>query len=125
VKGRKRHIVIDVLGCLLHVHVANLHDTVGGCEVMRRAQEKLRAWMLLLRRRLLGQPPCGLSTSSWGWFCTFPRGPRTASPCCPSAGLSSGSPLFRRLFKNFEILVGTAENVIRVAMLKIMLAKFC
>ncbi len=40
VKGRKRHIVVDVLGCLLHVqvHAANLHDTMAGGEVMRRAQ---------------------------------------------------------------------------------------
>ncbi len=42
VKGRKRHIVVDVLGCLLHVqvHAANVHDKVGGCEVMRRAQNR-------------------------------------------------------------------------------------
>jgi len=42
VKGRKRHIVVDVLGNLLHVqvHAANLHDTVGACEVLRRAAEK-------------------------------------------------------------------------------------
>ena len=28
-KGRKRHIVVDVLGCLLsvNVHAANVHDT--------------------------------------------------------------------------------------------------
>ncbi len=30
---------------------------------------------------------------------------------------------FRRLSKDFEILTGTAENVIRIAMLKVMLAK--
>jgi putative transposase len=42
VKGRKRHIVVDILGNLLYVqvHAAHLHDIVGGCEVLRRATEK-------------------------------------------------------------------------------------
>ncbi|WP_232215321.1 transposase [Methylovulum miyakonense] len=41
VKGRKRHIVLDILGNLLHVgvHAANIHDTVAAGEVMRRAKE--------------------------------------------------------------------------------------
>ena len=31
-KGRKRHIVTDIMGNLLciHVHAANIHDTKGG-----------------------------------------------------------------------------------------------
>ena len=35
VKGRKRHIVVDTLGCLLAitVHAANIHDTKGGMRV--------------------------------------------------------------------------------------------
>lgn len=42
VKGRKRHIVTDTLGHLLHVrvHAANTHDTVGGCPVFEEALEK-------------------------------------------------------------------------------------
>jgi putative transposase len=42
VKGHKRHIVVDILGHLLHVevHAANLSDTVRGCEVLCRAAEK-------------------------------------------------------------------------------------
>ena len=42
VKGRKRHIVVDILGNLLHVsvHVANLSDTKEGCQVLERALEK-------------------------------------------------------------------------------------
>jgi putative transposase len=41
-KGRKRHIVVDILGHLRHVqvHAANRHDTVSGGEVLRRAAEK-------------------------------------------------------------------------------------
>jgi len=42
VKGRKRHIVTDTQGHLLYVqvHAANIHDTVGGCSVFQEALEK-------------------------------------------------------------------------------------
>ena len=42
VKGRKRHIVTDTLGHILHVkiHAANTHDTVGGCGVFDEALVK-------------------------------------------------------------------------------------
>ena len=41
-KGRKRHIVVDVLGCLLAVivHAANIHDTKGGISVAKQAYER-------------------------------------------------------------------------------------
>ena len=39
VKGRKRHIVVDTMGNLLSVvvHAANIHDTKGGMRVAARA----------------------------------------------------------------------------------------
>ena len=42
VKGRKRHIVTDTQGHLLHVqvHAANTHDTVAGCSVFEAALQK-------------------------------------------------------------------------------------
>jgi putative transposase len=42
IKGRKRHIVTDTAGHLLHVkiHEANTHDTVGGGPVFQKALEK-------------------------------------------------------------------------------------
>lgn len=42
IKGRKRHIVTDTQGHLLHVcvHEANIHDTVAGCDVMKEAVKK-------------------------------------------------------------------------------------
>lgn len=42
VKGRKRHIVTDTQGHLLHVkvHAANTHDTVAGGEVLKEALKK-------------------------------------------------------------------------------------
>ena len=42
VKGRKRHIVVDILGCILavDVHAANIHDTKGGTIVAAEAFDK-------------------------------------------------------------------------------------
>jgi transposase len=42
VKGRKRHIVTDTQGHLLHVkvHAANEHDTIAGCLVFEEALDK-------------------------------------------------------------------------------------
>jgi transposase len=42
IKGRKRHIVTDTKGHLLHVkiHAANIHDTVAGCQVFKEALQK-------------------------------------------------------------------------------------
>ena len=41
-KGRKRHIVVDVLGCLLsvNVHAAIVHDTKSGIIVAKQAFKK-------------------------------------------------------------------------------------
>ncbi len=42
VKGRKRHIVVDILGNLLHikVHAANIHDTKAGCDIFKETSSK-------------------------------------------------------------------------------------
>ena len=45
IKGRKRHIVTDTQGHILHVkvHEANSHDTVSGCEVFKEATVKYQS----------------------------------------------------------------------------------
>ena len=41
-KGRKQHIVVDVIGFLLSVvfHAANIHDTKGGISAVKRAYKR-------------------------------------------------------------------------------------
>ena len=41
-KGRKRHIVVDIMGNILsvEVHAANIHDTKAGIEPAKTAYEK-------------------------------------------------------------------------------------
>jgi putative transposase len=42
IKGRKRHIVVDTEGHILHikVHAANIHDTVAGGSVFEETVQK-------------------------------------------------------------------------------------
>jgi len=42
VKGRKRHIIVDIMGNMLaaDVHAANIHDTKSGINPAKRAYEK-------------------------------------------------------------------------------------
>ena len=42
VKGRKRHIITDIMGNMLivKVHAANIHDTMSGCHVYQSAKNK-------------------------------------------------------------------------------------
>lgn len=129
IKGRKRHLVVDTLGNLLHVHVhaANHADTVAGCAVLERTAAKYPtveafcgdqgyrgtavtfvhehlALVLHIAPRLgegfVVQPKRWIVERTFAWLGHF-----------------------RRLAKDVEILTGTAENVIRIAMLKITLAK--
>lgn len=55
IKGRKRHIVTDTQGPLLHVkvHAANTHDTAAGCLVFKETLEKypqVSAQMLVIAK---------------------------------------------------------------------------
>jgi putative transposase len=129
VKGRKRHIVVDVLGNLLHVsvHAANRNDTVAGGPVMERAAEKhpgirafsadagYRGTAVNFVEKTLGMA-LHISTKIKDKWAVLPKRwvvERTF------AWLGQ----YRRLSKDFEILTGTAENMIRIAMLKKTLAK--
>jgi putative transposase len=115
VKGHKRHIVVDILGNLLHVsvHAANCSDTVAGGPVMARATEKYpsieafsgdagyRGTAVKFVDETLGLV-LHISTKIKDGWAVLPKRwvvERTF------AWLGR----FRRLSKDFEILTGTAE----------------
>lgn len=129
IKGRKRHIVTDTLGHLLGVivHAANLHDTVEGQRICLQVADRypsIQAFLAdqgyrgttvafvqewLHRRvdivekasnRFVVQPQRWIVERTLAWL----------GNC-------------RRLAKDFEIRTDTAENMIRIAMLKITVAK--
>ena len=129
IKGRKRHIATDTLGNMLtvQVHAANLADTSQGWDVCDQVAEKydsIQAFcgdqgyrgttvefvenLLGLRLDITDKPTQGFQVVPKRWIIerTF-------------AWLGG----FRRLAKDFEIRTRSAENMIRIAMINITVAK--
>ena len=130
VKGRKRHIAVDTLGNLLDVkvHSAQLSDTKEGRAVCQSVHDRYASvtafsadqgyrktclefveQILGLRLDISQKPDAkGFNVVSKRWLVerTF-------------AWFGN----FRRLSKDYEILTTSAENMIRIAMIKITLAK--
>jgi putative transposase len=121
IKGRKRHIVVDTQGNLLHVkvHEANTHDTVGGCRVFEEALQKYpslkgvcadagyRKTMEEFVINILKKTIEISERITPGWVVLAKRWvvERTF------AWLNH----FRRLSKDYEIAVAAAENMIMIA----------
>ena len=121
IKGRKRHIVTDTQGHLLHVkvHAANIHDTVAGCDVFKAACEKYsslqgvcadagyRKTMENFVKDTLKKTIEISARIAPGWAILAKRWivERTF------AWLNH----FRRLSKDYEIAVKSAENLVMIA----------
>jgi putative transposase len=129
VKSHQRHILVDVLGNRLHVsvHAANQSDTKSAGAVLERCAEKYssiqafsgdagyRGTAVKFVDETLGMT-LHISTKIKDGWAVLPKRwvvERTF------AWLNN----FRRLAKDFEILTATAENLIRIAMLKLTVAK--
>ena len=121
VKGRKRHIVTDTVGHMLHVsvHAANTHDTVAECNVFQKALGKYpslkgvcadagyRKTMEEFVRQILGKSIEISERISEKWAILPKRWvvERTFS-------WLNG---YRRLAKDFEISISSAENYVMIA----------
>ncbi len=121
IKGRKRHIVTDTQGHLLHikVHAANTHDTVAGCDVFEEALQKYpslkgvcadagyRKTMEEFVKERLNKTIRISKRISPGWSILFQRWvvERTFAWFNP----------FRRLAKDFEITTKSQENNVMIA----------
>ena len=131
VKGRKRHIVVDTQGHLLHimVHAANIHDTKAGGDVFERVKEKFpslkgfsadagyqgtsvdhveKKMGLKIEISKIIKDGWAVLAKRWVVERTF-----------------SWINNFRRMAKDFEILTCSAENFARISMIQIMLDKLC
>ena len=129
VKGHKRHIIVDVLGNLLHVqvHAANISDTKAACELFERTSEKYpsidaysgdagyRGTAVTFVKETLNMPLHISMKIKDGWAVL----PKRWVVERTFAWLNN----FRRLAKDFEILPATSENMIRIAMIKLTVAK--
>ena len=131
-KGRKRHILVDMLGLLLNVivHPADVQDRDGAFLLLRRA------------RRLFPFIKCifadgGYAGEKTGARCLANRsmeaGDREAEPMslasrsCPKGGLSKGTFAWisrnRRLARDFGADAMTVAAFVRLAMIRIMLRR--
>lgn len=131
IKGRKRHIVTDIEGHLLHVkvHAANTHDTKGGCDVMERAKDKYptlegfsadegyrgTATDYVEQHMGLKMEISKKIKDTWAVLAKRWVVERTL------AWINNS----RRLSKDFEILTCSAENFIRISLIQIMLDRLC
>ena len=121
VKGRKRHIVTDTQGHVLHVkvHAANIHDTVAGCDVFEEALKKYpslkgvcadagyRKTMEEFVEKILKKTIEISERITPGWVILAKRWivERTFAWLNP----------FRRLSKDYEISTKSAENFVMIA----------
>lgn len=129
VKGHKRHIVVDILGCLLHVmvHAANLSDTKSAGQVLERAKEKHPS----LKSFSADAGYCGTAVKfvdeQLNMELHISHRIKDEWAVLPKRWVVertfSWLGNFRRLSKDFEILPATSENMIRIAMIKLTLAK--
>jgi len=107
VKGRKEHIVVDTLGIpmAVAVHEANLHDSKGAPKVI----EKLEYKFPRLRKIIADECPSKFQLLPKRWIVerTF-----------------SWLENFRRLTIDYEYLAETAEAMVQLACVQIMLNKF-
>jgi putative transposase len=129
VKGRKRHIVVDTLGNLLHVavHAANQHDTKAAPSVLERAAEKYDTIKAFSADAGYRGTAFEYVNNELGLECHISCKIKDEFTVLPIRWIVERTFAwlgnFRRLAKDFEILTATSENMIRIAMLKITLAK--
>jgi putative transposase len=130
VKGRKRHIVTDTEGHLLHVevHAANTHDTIAGGRVFRSALEKYPTLQGVCA-------DAGYRGTTVDFVCsvlnkTIEISKRVTSEWAVLAkrwvvertfAWLNG---FRRLAKDFEITLSSAENYVIIAHSMTLLKRF-
>lgn len=131
VKGRKRHIGVDIEGHLLHVEMsaANIHDTMRGGYVIESMKEKHPTIQAISAdagyrgntvdyAEILLETPVHISKKIQDTFAVLPKRwvvERTL------AWMNND----RRLSKDYEIIVRHSENMVRLSMLRRTLRRFC
>ena len=120
-KGRKRPIVVDTLGNLLHVevHAANTHDTKAAPSVLERAGEKYDTIMAFSGEAGYRGTAVSFVENTLGLELHISTKIKDAFAILPKRWIVERTFAwlgnFRRLAKDVEILVATAENMIRGA----------
>ena len=133
IKGRKEHIVVDTLGLpmAIAVHEANLHDSKGAPKVIEKLEYKFPRLKKILAdggyRGNLGE----WVAERFGWVMEVVLRPDecpTKFPVLPKRWIVERSfawlENFRRLSIDYEYLAESAEAMVQLAFMQIMLNKF-
>lgn len=133
IKGRKEHIVVDTLGLPLAVavHEANLHDSKGAPMVIEKMEHKFPRL-----QKILADGGYQGSLGDWvaekfGWVVEVVLRPDECPakfPVLPKRWIVERSfswlENFRRLSMDYEYLSETAETMVQLAFIQIMLKRF-
>ncbi len=131
IKGRKRHIIVDTLGLILKVviHPADIQDRDGAKLVLKKLDDQFprleKIWAdggyagkLVEWAKELGQ-----------WVLEIVKRPETAVgfEVLPHRWIVERTfawlGRFRRLSKDYEVLIETSEAMIRIAMIRLMVRR--
>jgi putative transposase len=129
VKGRKRHICVDTNGLLLNikVHAANIHDTIGGMDVFAETIAKYPTIKGFSADAGYGGTSKRFVEEALKRVLEISRKIKDAFVIMPKRWVVERTFAwignFRRLSKDYEILTKLAENVFRIAMIRITLKK--
>jgi putative transposase len=133
VTGRKRHILVDVLGLLLSVvvHAANVQERAGAKKLLRRVKKKRfkRLKLIWADGGYSGQPMRDWVMALAGWlFEVVKRSDDTKGfVVLPKRWIVERTfawlGRYRRLSKDYEQLPETSESMIYAAMIRLMLRR--
>ena len=129
VNGRKRHGVVDILGNVVTIVVysATRSDTLAGCHVLAKASQKYKTIKGFSGDQGYQGTAVEFVKNELGLSLTISAKKEGGFTVLPKRWIVERTfgwlGHFRRLSKDFEVLTSTAENVIRLAMLKITIAK--
>jgi len=121
IKGRKRHIVTDTQGHLLHVkvHAANTHDTVAGCRVFEAALQKYPTLKGVCAdagyRKTMEQFVAGVLKKTIAISERIAPGWAILAKRWVVERTFAWLNHFRRLSKDYEMTVKSAENLVMIA----------
>ena len=129
VKGRKRHIAVDILGDLLHVkvHAANIHDTKAGCNIFKKTSDKYPSILAFSADAGYRGTSKDYVQDTLKLMIDISKKIKDEFAILPKRWIVERTFAwinnFRRASKDFEILTLTAENVVRIAMIRVTIKK--
>jgi len=129
IKGRKRHIAVDILGNLLHikVHAANIHDTKSGCNIFRETSDKYPSILAFSADAGYRGTSVDYVQDTLQLMIDISKKIKDEFAILPKRWIVERTFAwinnFRRATKDFEILTLTAENIVRIAMIRVTLKK--